>query len=134
MPPAAKTSQLTEKDAATAFARAWNRLDCKDFLNLLAEDAHYASQYVFSELESRQDIEKYLTDKMHRVKASRSKVRAELAMTVIPRESPCVLLYQDNPNEHTAVVLFQVKGGRIRRYDLCMPQLYQVKKSGIFPV
>lgn len=134
MPPAAKTSQLTEKDAATAFARAWNRLDCKDFLNLLAEDVHYASQYVFSELESRQDIEKYLTDKMHLVKATRSEVRAELAMTVSPGENPCVLLYQDDPKEHAAVVLFQVKDGRIKRYDLCIPQLYEVKKSGIFPV
>lgn len=130
----AETGTLTERDAAFAYARAWNRLNCRDFIKLLAEDAHYASQYVLSELESRQDIEKYLTDKMHVVKATRSKIRAEFAMTVNPRESPCVLLYQDDPKEHIAVVLFQVKEGRIKRYDLCVPILYQVEKSGIFPV
>lgn len=44
---------LSEKDAATAFARAWNRLDPEPFLTLLAPDAHYASQWVFEELETR---------------------------------------------------------------------------------
>ena len=42
---------LTEKDAAIAYARAWNRLDPNDFLALLAGDARYASQWVFEELE-----------------------------------------------------------------------------------
>ena len=44
---------LTELDAATAYARAWNRLDCKKFLELLAPDANYASQWVFEELEGK---------------------------------------------------------------------------------
>jgi len=43
---------LTQLPAATAFARAWNRLDPQAFLELRATDAHYASQRVFDELDS----------------------------------------------------------------------------------
>ena len=51
---------LTEKDAAIAYARAWNRLDPNDFLALLAGDARYASQWVFEELEGLEAISSYL--------------------------------------------------------------------------
>ena len=47
---------LTELDAATSYASAWNRLDCTQFVELLAPDAHYASQWVFDELEFVFDI------------------------------------------------------------------------------
>ncbi len=127
-------TSLTEKEAATAYARAWNRLDCKDFIKLLAKDAHYASQYVLSELESQKDIEKYLGGKMQTIKETRSNVRAEIGRTTLPNEQACVLIYQNDPREHAAVVVFKVEEGYIKRFDLCMPQLYQVEKSGIFPV
>ena len=40
-----ESTVLTEREAATAYARAWNRLDCGEYLHLLAEDACYASQW-----------------------------------------------------------------------------------------
>ena len=125
---------LTEKEAATSYAKAWNRLNCRDFIKLLAKDAHYASQYVFNELESKQDIENYLTGKMQTVKGKKSSVRAEIGRTTLPHEKDCVLIYQGDPKEHAAVVVFKVEDGHIKRFDLCVPQLYQVEKSGIFPV
>jgi hypothetical protein len=64
---------LTEKDAAIAFAKAWNRLNASEFLQLLDEDAHYASQWVFDELTSKNAIADYLTEKMQTVKRSGSK-------------------------------------------------------------
>lgn len=123
---------FTEKEAALAFARAWNRLDCTDFIPLLADDAHYASMYVFSELESRAAIEEYQTGKMETVRKSGSQVRAELGRTLLPTERDCVLLSQDG--EQIAVFLFQLKGEKIRRYDLCAPELYEVEKTGHYPV
>lgn len=122
----------TEKDAALAFARSWNRLDCTEFIPLLADDAHYASMYVFSELESKAAIEEYLTGKLETDRKSGSQVRAELGRTLLPTERDCVLLYQDG--EHIAVFLFQLEGEKIRRYDLCAPELYEVEKTGNFPV
>lgn len=125
--------ELTEKDAATAYARVWNRLDCTDFIPLLAEDACYASMYVFNELRSRAEIEEYLTGKLETVRNSGAQLRAELAETTMPRERACVLLYQDG-GEHVATILFQIHDGKIQRYDLCAPELYPVRKTGIFPV
>jgi hypothetical protein len=41
---------LTEGKVVFAFAKAWNRLVPDGFLDLLAPDARYASQWVFDEL------------------------------------------------------------------------------------
>ena len=56
--------RLTEVMAATAFARAWNRLDPTEFIKLLDADARYASQWVFEELVGRDAIADYLIGKM----------------------------------------------------------------------
>ena len=127
--------ELTEKDAATAFARAWNRLDCREFLELLAEDAHYASQWVFNEMENKKEIAEYLTGKMQTVKNTGSKVYAELGK--IGKGFPgrdCVLMAQDVKKIVKAVVLFEVSGNTIKRIDLCMPQLFDPEGSGIYPI
>ena len=41
---------LTQEKVVFAFAKAWNRLEPDGFLELLAPDARYASQWVFDEL------------------------------------------------------------------------------------
>lgn len=126
---------LTEKDAATAYARAWNRLDCTEFVELLAPDAHYASQWVFEELMSKAAIADYLKKKMIAVKNSGTKVFAELGRSQTGfAERDCVFMAQDNKEEITATVLFEVKGGLIKRYDLCMPELLNVVRSAIYPI
>ena len=71
---------------------------------------------------------------MQTVKATRSVVRAELGRTTIPYEKDCVLMYQDDTDEHKAIVVFEIEDGFIKRYDLCIPQLYQIEKKKIFPV
>ena len=55
-------TQLTEVMAATAFARAWNRLNPTEFIELLNADARHASQWVFDELVGREAIADYLTE------------------------------------------------------------------------
>jgi hypothetical protein len=106
---------LTEKDASIAYAKAWNRLDCSDFLTLLDENAHYASQWVFEELESKEAISEYLLEKMKTVESSGSKVYAELG----------------NTGKSSA---FDVRNGKITRFDLCMPSLLNVMRTGIYPI
>lgn len=123
---------LTKKGAATAYARAWNRLDCSEFLQLLAEDCCYESQWVYSALEGKQAIADYFTGKLKAVKESEVKVRAELAVTTTgpDPEEDCVLLTQRQDNEEvTVVVLFKVKADKIQRYDMCVPELYRPKKQ-----
>lgn len=60
---------LTEENVVFAFARAWNRLEPDGFLDLLAPDARYASQWVFDELVGAPAIADYFAAKMRTVRA-----------------------------------------------------------------
>lgn len=128
---------LTELAAATAFARAWNRLDPDAFLELLAPDAHYASQWVFDELASRDAIADYLRSKMKTVRNYRinnpgHRARAEL--TTCRNGRDCVAMTQGDHDEVKAVVIFTISGDTIARYDMCMPELMGPLRSGVFPI
>jgi hypothetical protein len=133
-------TQLTEAMAANAFAKAWNRLDPTEFIELLAPDARYASQWVFEELVGRDAIADYLMGKMSNAKAyavnsSEHKVFAELGRTTKGFSGrDCVFMAQGRKESVTTVVLFEVIGERIKRYDLCIAQLLDVARSGIYPI
>lgn len=128
---------LDELAAATAFARAWNRLDPEPFLELLAPDAHYASQWVFDELESRSAIADYLRAKMksvrnHGINDPTQRARAELTTCGDGRN--CVAMTQGDQDVVKAVVVFTIAGDTIARYDMCMPELMGPRRSGVFPI
>lgn len=128
---------LTEKDAATAYARAWHRHDATEFLALLAPDARYASQWVFDELEGKEAIENYLRAKLETVKAHavnnpQSRVRVEIGVTRAGSvDRPCAYMKQGS-NE--AVVIFTINDGLISRYDQCIPQLYRPDRTSEYPI
>ncbi|MEN6572369.1 MAG: nuclear transport factor 2 family protein [Anaerolineaceae bacterium] len=124
----------SEFDAAEAYARAWNRLDCTEFVELLAPDASYASQWVFEELEGKEAIEKYLTNKIKAVKEGKDPIFAEL--TTATESYPgkdCVAMAQGDKQVVAAVVIFEVNDSRIKRIDMCMPNLFNLKRSGNYP-
>lgn len=125
---------ILELDAANAYAKAWNTLDCSEFISLLAPDARYASQYVFSELEGRDNIADYLSSKMETVKRTGSHVRAELAKTSssFPNKD-CVAIFQDDMNSIAAVVVFTVEANLVTRFDLCITELMAPILTGICP-
>lgn len=128
---------LTEAIAAKAFARAWNRLDPAEFIELLDTDARYASQWVFEELVGREAITGYLIGKMRNAKAyavnsSEHKVFSELGKTRKNMSGrDCVFMAQGKKETVTAAVLFEVSDGHIKRYELCIPQLLDVARSGV---
>ncbi len=125
-------TSLTEYEAAEAFARAWNGMDCTAFLPLLAEDACYASQWVFEELQGREAIKNYLAPKMETIKSSSRQVFAELGKTNDRRD--CVIMAQDTKDHIMATVLFEVAEDKIQRYDMCMPGITGALGSGVYPV
>lgn len=120
--------------AATAYARAWNRLDCTEFLDLLAPEARYASQWVFEDMEGKAAIASYLVAKMETVRGSDTPVFAELAKTSagLPCRD-CVALAQGQKDVVKAAVLFEVVADHIDRFDLCMPELLRPIGSGHYP-
>jgi len=130
---------LTEYDAAIAFARAWNRLEPAEFLATLSPDARYASQWVFEELVGAAAIGSYLHGKMQTVRTQTtvdptSRVRVEVGRTGLGEaERPCALMLQGNGDEIVGIVIFEVRGNRVWRYDLCMPELFRTGRSGVFP-
>ncbi|MGB5232314.1 MAG: nuclear transport factor 2 family protein [Desulfoprunum sp.] len=126
---------LNENDAALAFAKAWNRLDCSEFIQLLADDAVYESQWVFTPLEGKEDIADYLTGKMETIKASGKKVRAGLATASAGNQfgKACVVLQQGENRDNDSVMVFDVDGDRIRRCDLCAPAFFNPAATDIYP-
>ena len=127
---------LTKKVTATAFAQAWNRLDCSEFIQHLADDAEYESQWVFTPLEGKEGIAGYLAGKMETIKASGKKVRAELATARAGNQfgKACVVLQQGDNRDNDSVMVFEVDGDRIKRCDLCAPEFFGPEPTGIYPV
>ena len=116
------TTSLAPLDAAKAYAEGWATLDFSRFVSLLAPDARYASQYVFDELVGREAIASFLAGKSAAVRRGGSVVTAELGKAT--RGAPgdfCVRLTQGGQH---AVVLFEISGNYIRRFDLCITELY----------
>ena len=133
------TPLLTEAMAATAYARACNRFDPSEFIELLAPDCRYASQWVFDELIGKNAIADYLIQKMQMVKAQSMKTQhvpilVELGKTTqgfVNRD--CVIRGRDASNNLVAAVLFKVNGGKIIRYDLCLAKPLGIVRSGVYP-
>lgn len=129
--------QVTEKDAAISYARAWNRLDPEHFLSLLTEHTVYESQWVFDKLEGVDAIAKYLRGKMQTVRKNSAsdpkvRVRAEIGTTQAGgADRVCTYMQQ---GENAVVIIFEVNGGKIERYDCCMPQLYRPDRSSVYPI
>lgn len=131
---------LTEEKVVFTFSKAWNRLEPDGFLDLLAPDARYASQWIFDELIGAPAITEYLKKKMRSVQAHgindpTSRVRVEIGHTTEGLDGrPCAFMTQGKTNEVQAAVLFEVSGDNVTRYDLCIPQLLGAVRTGVYPV
>lgn len=73
--------RLGREEALRAYAAMMNTLDASRFMSLLDEDFHYASQWVFNEIESKQEYLEYITGKLKAFGASGLKVWAENGRT-----------------------------------------------------
>ena len=125
---------ISERDAAAAYAKAWNTGNGSSFLRLLDRKACYASQWVFEEMKGRRAIRKYFKTKLKTVKKGDSPVFAELGVSRIGDPGrDLVIMAQGDKESVQAVVLFEVKQNRIVRFDMCMPELYQAEGSGEYP-
>lgn len=86
---------ITPDQAAHAYAMALNTLDTTPLEPLLADDFHYASQWVFEEITSKADYLRYLRSKFHTLRDGRNPVFAELGhVYAYGEDQPCVVLAQ----------------------------------------
>lgn len=130
----AGSQTLSKEDALRAYAWMMNTLDASRLEPLLAEDFHYASQWVLSEITSKADYLAYIMPKLEAIRSSGAEVWAE--MGVLDRElpGPCVVMAQGGREKLAAVVLVAVEGNKIKRLDLCgAPSPHSARRSGIYP-
>lgn len=110
--------RLTAEDALEAFATMINTLNAKDFLPLLAQDFHYASQSVLAEISSKEEFTEYMTAKLETLKHCGVATQAILSHWSAYGGGPCVVLLQDGRAVCTAIA--KVRRGRLSRIDLCV--------------
>ena len=125
---------LTVEDALRAYAAMMNTGDVSMLEPLLADDFHYASQWVFAEIESKANYLEYIKPKLAAVRASGQRLWAEMGQLDGELPGPCVVLAQGDQDSLQAVVLAKVEAGQIKRLDLCgVPSPHSARRSGEYP-
>jgi len=61
-----ETSQLTEKEALSIYARMMHTLDSSEFESFLADEFSYSSQKVFTEMNTRDEFIEYISPKIEK--------------------------------------------------------------------
>ena len=129
-------STLSKQDALRAYARMMHHLSVDHIEPLLADDFHYTSQWVFSELSSKQQYLDYIRPKIGTIKSAGRRVWAELSVLQhsYPDE-PCLVIAQDEKDNLVATVLVKVAEGKIQRFDMCMvPPPQSARRTGEYPI
>ncbi len=129
--------QLTKEDALRAYALMMNTLDASHIEAHLADDFHYASQWVFEEMTSGREYMEYIVPKLRTISDAGARVYAELAWDEsrgAARAEPCVVMAQDQKDNLVATVLAKVDDGRITRIDMCkIPSPKEMRRTGEYP-
>jgi len=61
-----ETSQLTEKEALSIYARMMHTLDSSEFESFLADNFSYSSQKVLTEMNTRDEFIEYISPKIEK--------------------------------------------------------------------
>ncbi len=154
---------LTEKEAALAYARMFNRLDATEFIELLDEDVVYESAWVNSELRGKDKVAHYLEKKMEKIRECldeepEMKPVAEFVIgspAGVPEESrPAFAFHDPDSTDPTsfevsylderpcvlvtqakdeATVVFKVEGRFINQYNMIERRWFDYRHLGMFP-
>ena len=126
--------ELTKSDALRAYARMMNTLDVSHIEPLLSENFHYASQWVFDEIASKQAFIDYISPKLESIAKSGGRGYAEMAELKAYSGGPCVVMAQGSKDNLLATVLVEVENGKIKRLDMCqIPSPSATERSGEYP-
>ncbi len=125
---------LTAEGALRAYATMMNTLDASCAEPLLADDFHYASQWVFAEIESKSAYMKYIVPKLDAIRRSGAAAWAEMGWFDHEVPGPCVGMAQGDQDNLLAAVLAEVEDGKIKRLDLCgAPSPHSARRTGDYP-
>ncbi len=127
---------FTERDAALAWARAYNTHDPSVLEPILADDVRVMSRWVVNDMVGRDGYLGYLRSKYATFEKTCSVVRVEIGETPGGSASspgrPCALIEQDG--SLIATVLFDVVGGKLSQISLGpFPPPDECRRWGEFP-
>ena len=129
-----ETSQLTEKDALSIYARMLHTLDSSEFESFLSEDFSYFSQKVLIDMKSRDEFIEYIRPKLETIKKSKSPVYAELGICPAYGHIDCLIMAQGDKSNLLGVAYASVDEGKISGLSLCIvPTPDSAERSGIYP-
>lgn len=108
---------LTEHDALVMYAEMLNSADCRDFVESLAIDFNYTSQWVFDSYTTKNSFNDYIFEKMGSLKSSDSHINTRLGTW---GDRPCLVVNQIlNSEEQAMTVLATAAGGLIKSITVC---------------
>ena len=129
-----ETSQLTEKQALSIYAKMLHTLDSSEFESFLSEDFSYSSQKVLNDMKSRDEFIEYIRPKLETIKKSGSSVYAELGVCPAHGHTDCLIIAQGDKSNLLGVAYASVDEGKICSLALCIvPTPDSTIRSGIYP-
>ena len=129
-----ETSQLTEKEALSIYARMLHTLDSSEFETFLSEDFSYSSQKVLTDMNSKNEFIQYIRPKLEKIKKSNSPIYAELGICPAYGHTDCLIMAQGNKFNLIGVAYASVNEGKISGLSLCIvPTPDSAERSGIYP-
>ena len=128
------TSQITEKDALSIYARMMHTLDSSEFESFLSEDFSYSSQKVLTDMNSKDEFIEYIRPKLELIKKTKSSVYAELGVCPAYGHTDCLIMAQGDKTNLLGVAYASVDEEKICGLALCIvPTPDAAERSGIYP-
>ena len=136
---------MKELDYVIETARSYNNLDVSYIEAIASENIIYESQDVFSALEGKEEVFKYLKAKFLTVRNSAHPVFAEIGFLdnepsagiygTSEVNHPCIILAQDTKKNKISLVLIKATDGKISRIDICtvFPHWSAAVSTGLYP-
>jgi len=127
--------EMTLYEVAMKYAKAWNTLDPSEFIEVLADDVVYDSQYVLESMHGKETFKQYIQGKMKAVANSNAIVKGDVGETTqsVDKTPSCTLLFQSNTTTPDAIILFKITEEKVSKIDLCIPALYAPQALNVFP-
>jgi Leu/Phe-tRNA-protein transferase len=114
---------LSDVELLNIFKNAYRYFYVDDLQEYLTDDFHYASQYVFSEIQTKAAYIEYLSRTLKTIQRS-APPKNRLYMEIVYDTSsakPYLFMRQDKEN---ALFVPQIHDGKFKRIDLCIPELF----------
>ena len=128
-------TEHTQVQALEAYAAMMNTLDVSKIEPILAEDFHYSSQWVLTDITSKQEFLDYITQKLEAIRIGGSEVWAEMGELTREIPGPCVVMAQGDKDNLLSVILSKVEGGKLKSLAMCgAPSPHHAIRSGRYPV